>query len=89
LLARPPAQVLGRPLRQFHSDPAALEGMLAQLAARQTVHNASAEMLAQDGTIRHALVDANALWEAGRFVHSRWFVRDISMRNGSNGSYSN
>jgi PAS domain S-box-containing protein len=80
LLNRPPGQVIGRSLRQFHNDPVALEGLLAQLAARQTVHNVSAELLAHEGPLRHVLVDANTLWAEGRFVHSRWFVRDISMR---------
>ncbi len=80
LLDRGPEGVIGRPFQSFHSDPPVLEGMLAQLAARQTLHNVSVELLAADGTIHHALVDANSLWEEGRFVHSRWFVRDISMR---------
>ncbi len=80
LLDRPPEHVTGHSLQEFHADRVAMEGMLRRLAARQTLHNVSTELHARDGTIRHALVDANALWEAGRFVHSRWFVRDISMR---------
>ena len=73
-------QVVGRRLGGFHPDPAAVAGMLAQLAARQTLHNVSTELRTRTGATRHVLVDANALWENGRFVHSRWFVRDISRR---------
>ena len=80
LLERPSEQVTGHALGAFHADAAAVEGMLAQLAARQTLNNVSTELLAPNGASRHVLVDANALWEKGRFVHSRWFVRDISRR---------
>lgn len=80
LLERAPKQVMGHALGEFHPDAAMVEGMLGRLAARQTLHNVSTEVLTQNGDLRHVLVDANALWEKGRFVHSRWFVRDISRR---------
>ena len=80
MLDRPPAQVIGHPLGEFHLDPTAVARMLQQLAERQTLHNVSTEFLSRSGTAHHVLVDANALWESGQFVHSRWFVRDISRR---------
>ena len=80
LLDRTSEQVVGRTLGEFHPEPASVSGMLAQLAKRQTLHNVSTELLTHNGTSRHVLADANALWENGRFVHSRWFVRDISRR---------
>jgi PAS domain S-box-containing protein len=80
LLERASEQVMGHVVNEFQADAATVESMLAQLAARQTLHNVSTELLMPDGTTRHVLVDANALWEKGRFVHSRWFVRDISRR---------
>ncbi len=80
LLERAPEQVIGQTLGEFHPDPATVEGMIAQLAARQTFHNIATELLVRDGRTCHVLVDANTLWEDGRFIHSRWFVRDISQR---------
>lgn len=80
LLERASETVTGRKLDEFHPDPAMIGGMLARLAARQTLHNVSTELLTRDGQRRHVLVDANALWENGRFVHARWFIRDISRR---------
>jgi PAS domain S-box-containing protein len=80
LLDRAPEQVIGRSLGEFHPEPASVAGMLAQLAERQTLHNVSTELRTHSGTLRHVLADANAFWERGRFVHSRWFVRDISRR---------
>lgn len=80
LLDRAPEQVIGRSLGEFHPEPASVAGMLAQLAERQTLHNVSTELLTHNCKAHHVLADANALWENGRFVHARWFVRDISRR---------
>lgn len=80
LLERPSEQVMRHALVEFHADAAAVEGMLARLTERQTLNNVSTELLTPNGGSRPVLVDANALWEKGRFVHSRWFVRDISRR---------
>jgi PAS domain S-box-containing protein len=80
LLERANEEVIGRRLSDFHSNPALMAGLLARLAGRQTLHNVAAELLPRVGPPRPVLADANALWDNGRFVHSRWFVRDISRR---------
>jgi PAS domain S-box-containing protein len=72
--------VIGRNLNEFHRDHAVISKLLKQLVARQNIHNFSTELLTRDGHLRQVLVDANALWENGRFIQSRWFVRDISRR---------
>lgn len=80
MLGRRGEEVAGSHLRDFHPDAAWMDTAIAQLAARLTLHNEPTELLACDGSSHHVLVDANALWENGRFIHSRWFVRDISRR---------
>jgi len=80
LLDRAPEQVVGHTLHKFHPNPDAITGMLAQLGQRETLHNVVTEVFTRNGKPCHVLLDANALWESGRFVHSRWFVRDISRR---------
>lgn len=80
LLDRKAERIIGRALGEFHPEPETISGMLTQLAVRQTVHNVSTEMLTASGNLRHVLVDANALWSDGKFIQSRWFVRDISRR---------
>lgn len=80
LLDRSPQQVIGLALADFHPDPEMISMMLRQLTERHTLHNVSTELLTPGGASRHVLADANALWERRRFVHSRWFVRDISRR---------
>ncbi len=80
IVGRPADGVNGHALVELHADAMAAETLLKQLASRQTLHNVPTELRASDGQTRPVLVDANALWEDGNFVHSRWFVRDISRR---------
>jgi two-component system CheB/CheR fusion protein len=54
--------------------------VLNRLAEKQTVHNHRARLRHKDGTRREVLIDANGLWDQGRLVHSRWFMRDITRR---------
>jgi PAS domain S-box-containing protein len=80
LLHLAPGQIAGCALADFHVEPATVKPLLDRLAARQTLHNFPAELRGRHGQSRHVLMDANVFWEKGRFVHSRWFVRDISRR---------
>ncbi len=80
IVGRPADGVNGHALVELHADARAAKALLKQLASRQTLHHVPTEFRAPDGGTRPVLVDANALWENGQFVHSRWFVRDISRR---------
>lgn len=72
--------IAGRSLHDFHPDTAVLADLLRRLAARETLHNFSSEFRTTCGETRFVLIDADGLWEKGRLVHTRWFVRDISRR---------
>ncbi|MFO1475299.1 MAG: PAS domain S-box protein [Verrucomicrobiota bacterium] len=76
----PGACMTGRSFRTFHPDAAQLKEVLDRLALRQTFHNFPMELVTRKGEARFVLVDANAFWMEGKFVHSRWFIRDISQR---------
>jgi PAS domain S-box-containing protein len=80
MLQRQPRDVVGRPLQDFQSEGSALDGLLQRVARRETLHNLATEFLTVKGETRFVLVDANGLWERGRLLHSRWFVRDITRR---------
>jgi two-component system sensor kinase FixL len=71
-------ECVGQNLAEFHADPEVAADLLKRLAEREVLQDHRARFRRQDGSIRHVLIDANALWEKGRFTHSHWFVRDIS-----------
>jgi PAS domain S-box-containing protein len=80
LLGRRADECQGRFIGEFFVDPGVANQLLARLANKETVQNFGARIRGLEGAPRHALVDANGLWEHGRLIHSRWFVRDITRR---------
>lgn len=73
-------EYVGRHMAEFHADRAASEEMLRRLTAGETLRDFEARMRCKDGSIRHVLIDANVLWEEGKFIHSRCFTRDNTER---------
>lgn len=80
MLKRPVAEVVAHALKEFHADGPMMDDILARLSRRETIHNFASEFRSANGQTRFVLVDADGLWEGGRLVHTRWFVRDISRR---------
>jgi PAS domain S-box-containing protein len=80
LLGLASEEVLGRPIANFIAEEETAEDVLSRLTRGETLHNYRARLRQSNGTLKHVLVDANGLWEDGKLVHSRWFVRDISRR---------
>ena len=80
MLGRPSENVLGHSVSELHTDTAAVADLLGRLTRRETVRNYHLSVSLRGGPIKHLLVDANGHWEVEQFVHSRWFVRDITDR---------
>jgi PAS domain S-box-containing protein len=80
LLGRRGEDLVGRRLAQFFPDAELVADLLARLARKETLHNYPARLRRKDGSLRHILINANGLWEKGKLVHSRWFVRDVTPR---------
>ncbi|HEY6517485.1 MAG TPA: PAS domain S-box protein [Steroidobacteraceae bacterium] len=72
------AQCVGRSIDEFHLDPDDAADSLRRLRAGETLCNHATALRRSDGSVRHVRIAANAQWDAGRLIHSRWFVRDVS-----------
>ena len=80
LLGYPAKDYLGHAFNEFSVDPAQGLELLKRLAAKETVRNFPMTCRRQDGTIRHALVDASSLWSDNQFQYSSIFLRDVTER---------
>ena len=80
MLGYAPPEYLGHNLQQFFVDPDAAEDLLQQLRGRKTIEDYEGQLRCKDGTIKEVGINANALWDDGKFIRSRWFVRDITDR---------
>ena len=73
-------EYIGHNIAEFHADAPAIEDFLARLARGESLLEREARMVCKDGSIRHVLVNSNALFEGGKFIHTRCFTRDITDR---------
>jgi PAS domain S-box-containing protein len=71
-------EYVGRPMAEFHADPAVLEGVLERLRRGEAVTNQPIRLRAKDGTIRHLMVYSNAHHEDGKLAYTRCFMRDVT-----------
>jgi PAS domain S-box-containing protein len=73
-------EYLGHLVGEFHEDQTAIQNALARLAEGKIVHNYEARVHCKNGAIKHVLIEANALWENGKFIRTRSFTRDVTER---------
>lgn len=71
-------ECIGRSIEEFHRNPADAADSLRRLRQGETLRNLATTLRRRDGALRHVRVSANTLWDAGRMIHSRWFVRDVT-----------
>jgi PAS domain S-box-containing protein len=76
LLGRTQAECIGRPIAEFHLEPREAGELLRRLDRGETLRNHATALLRGDGSVRHVRIAANAQWDAGRLIHSRWYIRD-------------
>jgi PAS domain S-box-containing protein len=73
-------EYIGHHFAEFHADGKVIEDFLACLAHGVTLRDFEASMVCKDGSIRHVLINSNALFKNGQFIHTRCFTRDITDR---------
>ena len=78
LLGCDDAQCIGRSIEDFHLEPADAADSLRRLLAGETLKDHATTLCRLDGTIRHVRITANAQWDAGKLIYSRWFIRDVT-----------
>jgi PAS domain S-box-containing protein len=83
MLGYAPDEYVGRHIATFHVYRAVIDDILERLRRGETVRDREARMRHRDGSIRHVLISANALWEHGRLVHTRCFTRDVTDLRGA------
>ena len=72
-------EYVGRPIRDFHGDPAIADDILARLARGEAVRNRQAVLRCRDGTEKFVLISASGVFREGRFTSSRCFTRELTL----------
>ncbi len=71
-------EYVGRNIAEFHADAPVIRDILARLSAAESISEYEARLRCRDGSIKHVLITSNARFDAGRFVNTRCFTRDIT-----------
>jgi PAS domain S-box-containing protein len=73
-------EYIGHHIAEFYADAPVIENFLARLARGESLLEHEARMICKDASIRHVLVNSNALFEGGKLIHTRCFTRDVTDR---------
>lgn len=73
-------EYVGRNIRDFYAHRDSIEDILERLRNGEVVRDYEARVRCKDGSTRTVRIDSNTYFENGKFVHSRWFTRDITER---------
>lgn len=65
---------------EYYPERSVLRELMERVARRETLRNHSATLRARGGRLKEVLLDASGLWDGGKMVHIRWFIRDITRR---------
>jgi PAS domain S-box-containing protein len=80
LLGYTAEEYVGQHISEFHVDAPVIEDILHRLGGGEVLREYEARLRCKDGSVRHVVIDSSALFEDGKFVHTRCFTCDISDR---------
>ena len=78
LLGYAPGEYIGRSFKDFFVDPQVFHDYWQSLMREEELYDFAAELRCRDGSVKFVLIHANGLWENGKFVHTRCFMRDVT-----------
>ena len=78
LLGYSAEEYVGHQLSEFHAKGEIFEDFWQRLMNRENICDFPAELRCKDGSVKHVLIHSNGLWENGRFVRTRCFLRDMT-----------
>src|ERR1700741_2489789 len=71
-------EYVGRPLVDFHADPAVIESILSALSRGEKVKRVQARLIRKDGSTRHVEITSSARFQDGVFVGTRTLTVDLT-----------
>jgi sigma-B regulation protein RsbU (phosphoserine phosphatase) len=73
-------ECVGSPISEFFVDQNAATFVLDHLQQGKSLMDYEARLRSKNGTIKEARINANGLWDDGKFIRSRWFIKDVTGR---------
>jgi len=67
-------------LREFYVDGSRFDEFWDRLMRRELIYDFNAALRCKNGSIKHVLIHSSGLWEDGKFIYTRCFIRDVTER---------
>jgi PAS domain S-box-containing protein len=71
-------EYVGHDIAEFHANSDVIQDMMSRLRKNEQLRDFEAPMRCKNGDIRHVLINSNAMWEDGEFLHTCCFTRDVT-----------
>lgn len=78
-------EYVGHHIAEFHVDQDVIEDILRRLQAGEVLENCEARLRCKDGSMKYVRINSSAYREAGKFIHTRCFTRDVTDRKRTEG----
>ncbi|MFZ0680888.1 MEDS domain-containing protein, partial [Candidatus Binatus sp.] len=73
-------EYIGRHLAEFYVERNRFDEFWNRLMRGEVIYDFQASLRCKDGSIKHVLIHSSGLWEDGKFVYTRCFIRDVTER---------
>jgi PAS domain S-box-containing protein len=74
------ADIVGHSINEFFVEKRDADEVLRRLRQGEEIQEFETRLRRKDGAVRDVVINANGLWEDGKFVRSRWFTTDVTDR---------
>ena len=78
-------EYVGHHIAEFHVDQNVIAEILRRLQAGEVLENYEARMRCKDGRTKYVRINSSVYRDAGMFVHTRCFTRDVTDRKRTEG----
>jgi PAS domain S-box-containing protein len=73
-------EYIGRQLADFYVDRKRFDEFWNRVMLGEIIYDFQAALRCKDGSVKHVLIHSSGLWENGKFLYTRCFVRDVTER---------
>jgi PAS domain S-box-containing protein len=80
LLGYAPEEYIGHQLAEFYVDRNRFDKFWDRLMRGEIIYDFQAALRCKDGSVKHVLVHSSGLWQDGKFLYTRCFIRDVTER---------
>jgi len=80
LLGYTAEEYIGHHLSEFYAERNRFDEFWNRLMRGEVIYDFQAALRCKDGSIKHVLIHSSGLWEDGKFIYTRCFIRDVTER---------